>query len=314
MPILIVFILCFFSGAAFAETTPTLSLGSRFRDPFLGNAERHGPEMVYITPQEFTMGSSPRSPGFKPDEVQHLVRLSAYSIGVYEVTNVEFCEFLNELGNRYDSGIPWVLTDRLESCLIREVDGAFLPVSGAESRPVVTVTWNGANAYCDWLSEKTGASYRLPTEAEWECASRAGTSTIWPWGDHFDSGRLHWRESMPMDNTVAVGSYPPNQWGIHEMLGNAWEFVVDCVDQDFYRHSPTDDPVMYIAQCWTPGIRGGSFADGPDVCRPGHRINTWWWGEYTGVSFRVAREESPSRWYRRRQRARTQSAQEADSP
>lgn len=300
--------------AADTVTSGTMSMGQRFHDPFLDNPMTTGPEMVHISAQRFVMGSSLDAPGFKADERRHPVELSPYSIGVFEVTNAEYCEFLNERGNQVDGGIRWLLTDRTATCLIREEQRRFVPVEDAAERPVVAVSWNGANAFCDWLTIKTGARYRLPTEAEWECAARAGTSTIWPWGDRFDGTRLQWRESPVPGTTVPVGSYPPNPWGLHDMFGNVWEFVADCVEEDFYSRSPTKDPVLYVAKCRTPGIRGGSFADGPEYCRPGHRINTWWWGEYEGIGFRVAREETPSRWYRRRQLDRGSAAAGESKP
>ena len=291
-------------GAGDSPTSGSLTTGAVFWDPFLENPMNHGPEMVFVGPQRFVMGSRLDEPGFKPDEREHPVELSPYSIGRFEVTNSEFAEFLNDRGNQLDGGIPWLLTDRIGTCLIRVTNGSFEPVEDAADRPVVAVSWNGANAFCDWLTSRTGHRYRLPTEAEWECAARAGTDTIWPWGNRFDGSLLQWRDSATPGASVPVGSFPPNPWGIHDMVGNVWEYVVDCVEEDFYARSPTRNPVLYVAQCRTPGVRGGSFLDGPEFCRPGHRINTWWWGEYSNIGFRVAREEVPSRWHRRRQLAR----------
>lgn len=287
-------------------TSATLATAALFQDAHRDGKGR-GPRMVFVDHQEYVMGSTPDAPGFDASQAQHRVRVSSFSIGVSEVTNAEYCEFLNEKGNELAWGIRYVLTDRPDTCLIREVDGRFVPVAGAERRPVVTVSWKGAIAYCDWLSEKTGARYRLPTEAEWECAARAGTQTNWSWGDDFNPVLLQWRGSNPADRTVDVGSYPPNPWGLHDTVGNVWEWIADCVEEDFYARSPVQDPVLYKADCWTPGIRGGSFKDGPDYCRPGYRINTWWWGEYPGVGFRVARDETPSRWARRTRGQRPES-------
>lgn len=272
-------------------------------DPFADGSGRVGPAMVVVPARSFVMGSSPTDPGFRPEEARHPVEVSAFAIARTETTNADFCEFLNEEGNRIDLGIPWLLVEREETCLIRRDGDFFVPVEGAERRPVVAVSWAGANAYCRWLSARTARTYRLPTEAEWECAARAGTATAWYWGDEWRGDMLQWRES-PSRSTAPVGSWPPNPWGLHDMYGNVWEWVADCTRDDFYAVSPSRDPVLYDPRCWTPGIRGGSWDDGPEYCRSGYRVNTWWWGEYAGVGFRVAREESPSAWYRARRGAK----------
>jgi len=283
------------SSASTAEEAPRPVT----RDRFLDRSERRGPELVHVPARAFVMGSAPTDPGYRAEESRHRVELSAYSIARFETTNADYCEFLNEEGNRVELGIRWILTDRTDTCLIREEAGFFEPVEGAERRPVVAVSWAGANAYCRWLSARTGRTYRLPTEAEWECAARAGTATAWYWGDAWRGDMVQWRES-PSRSTAPVGSHPANPWGLHDVYGNVWEWVSDCTRDDFYAVSPARDPVLYEAQCWTPGIRGGSWDDGPEYCRSGHRVNTWWWGEYAGVGFRVAREESPNAWYRAR--------------
>lgn len=283
------------AGASAQETSGTLALktGTELRDPFRDASGKFAPTLIHVEAGSFTMGSRPTEPGFRPQEVLHEVETSAYSIGKFEITNAEFCEFLNDKGNQFDDGIRWVLTDRTASCLIMEsAPRVFRPVRGAENRPVVTVSWNAARAYCDWLTAKTGRTYRLPTEAEWERAARAGTKTIWPWGDEFDGAKMRWAGSETEQHTVDVGSFPPNPWGLHDTLGNGWEWVLDCFQDDFYSISPTRDPVLYNDDCWTPSIRGGSFRDGPEYCRPGYRINLWWWGEFDGVTFRVLREET----------------------
>lgn len=279
-------------------TTGTLPrrTGTRFHDTFRDDPSRAAPDVIHVEAGTFLMGSNPTDPGFRATEVLHEVEVGAFSIGATEVTNAQFCEFLNERGNQLDDGIRWILTDRTETCLIYEDSGRFLPIAGAADRPVVTVSWNGARAYCRWLSEKTGASYRLPTEAEWERAARAGTSTTWPWGAEFNPSRLRWKGSPGPPGTVAVATTPPNPWGIHDMLGNTWEWVLDCFEDGYYSISPRKDPVHFDDDCWTPGIRGGSFRDGPEWCRPGFRVNLWWWGEFDGVGFRILREEGAPRF------------------
>ena len=130
-----------------------------------------------------------------------------------------------------------------------------------DEHPVLNVTWNDAVAMAAWLSRTEGRRYRLPTEAEWEYACRAGTNTRYPNGDDpqrvlaiantFDAdAAVHWprwsgfalRGSDGFAFTAPVGRFAPNAWGLHDMLGNAWEWVSDWHADDYYAHSPTNDP------------------------------------------------------------------------
>lgn len=309
--VLLLFLTLPLSVIANKPTTATLrqeTTGFLFVDEFRDESGRSGPELVYIEAQEYLMGSRPEAPRYTYGQHKHEVALSPFSIGRYEVTTAEFCEFLNEEGNQIDQDILWILTNYPEICPVIDKNGRFISKPGFADRPVVTVSWNGARAYCRWLSRKTGQTYRLPTEAEWECAARAGTQTIWPWGDDFDPHMARGVYApLRKEGTAPVGSYPPNDWGIYDMIGNVWEWVLDCHEENFYEISPRQDPVQYDEDCWTPGIRGGSFKDAPEMTRPGYRVNTWWWGEYDGVGFRVVREEVTPRWapnVRRRERVR----------
>jgi len=270
------------------SAAPPVAAGVSFTDRFIATPNRHGPMMVYIAANSFLMGSSPEEFGYTPYELRHPVQLSAFSIGKYEVTNAEFCRFLNNQGNQIDGGIPWILTGRSHRCRIQQHGAVFTPVPGFANHPVVTVSWLGARAYCRWLSQQTGRNYHLPTEAQWECAARAGVRTLWDWGNEFAPGRLNWRGYSLDPATTPVGSFPANAWGICDMLGNVWEWVLDAFDPEFYLYSPLKDPVFFKDECLTPGIRGGSFRDSLEFCRPGYRVNMWWWGDYDSIGFRVA--------------------------
>lgn len=283
--------------------------------PFQDDSGRTAPALAVLPGGSFLLGADAGEVGFAPNQVQREVEVSPFAIGRFEVTNAQFCEFLNARGNRIDHGVPWLLIEESQVCLIVQHRGRFVPREGAADRPVVAVTWRAALAYCQWLSEETGSRYRLPTEAEWEFAARAGTSTTWHWGNEWSGDHLHWREATTLAGQSApVGSYPANAWGLHDMMGNVWEFVMDCTDDTFFQRAPERDPVHWSPTCWTPGIRGGSFTDGPEYCRPGYRNNTWWWGAYDTIGFRVVREESPSRWYRPRPLTPPQSTGEVETP
>jgi formylglycine-generating enzyme required for sulfatase activity len=274
-------------------TMPLLAAatGATFADPFLNQPTRHGPEMVYIGANQFVMGSDPAEIGYSPDEPRHAVRLSAFSIGKFEVTNQQFCDFLNEEGNRQEEGIPSLLVGRSANCRVERRGGRFRPMAGYAGFPVVTVSWAGARAYCRWLSRRTGRAYHLPSEAQWEDAARSGAGTYWDWGNTFDPARVNCRGKSPSAAAVAIGSFPPNAWGVHDMLGNVWEWVLDAFDPLFYTWSPVVNPVRLDDDSWAPGVRGGSFRDSLEFCRPGNRANVWWWGDYDSIGFRVARRE-----------------------
>jgi formylglycine-generating enzyme required for sulfatase activity len=266
-------------AAATAEPQP-------FQDPFVDGTPRRGPSMIAVAPLTFAMGSLPDEPGYLEAQRRHRVELSGYAIAQYEVTNAEFCEFLNAAGNGTTRGMPWLGASPHASIETRA--NSFVPKPGAESRPVVAVTWEGARAYCAWLTRSTRFHYDLPTAAEWEAAARAGSGTTWPWGDRDEPGR--YRGSA--GETAPVGSYPPNAWGLHDMLGNAWEWVRDCYEHDAYDLSPVRDPVIARGDCLTPEVRGGSFKDDGRDCRPGSRADFFAMAAAGSIGFRVARYAS----------------------
>lgn len=246
------------------------------------------PAVIALPAMTFTMGSQPREPGYHMLQVAHRVTLSAFAIGRSEVTNAEYCAFLNDPATRaFD--VRWLLMVELPNlCPITEVDGRWVPRAGTEQQPVVTVTWYGARMYCRWLSAKTGEAYELPTAAQWEAAARAGSTTALPWGDRPDARFARTRLS-DATGLADAGSYPPNAWGLHEMVGNAWEWVLDCFELDFYHFSPSRDPLLFDERCNAPEIRGGSWADDAAQARPAFRTNYPWNGITDRIGFRVAR-------------------------
>jgi formylglycine-generating enzyme required for sulfatase activity len=152
----------------------------------------------------------------------------------------------------------------------------------ADNEPVVCVSWNDAQAYVEWLNRKisgrngeTGAGpYHLPTEAEWEYAARAGTQTVRSWGDAIGANNAdceecgsRWDDRQP----APVGSFPPNPFGLSEMLGSAWEWTEDCDNKD-YVGAPTDGSASMAGQlCDRHVVRGGSYTSQAWVLRPATR-------------------------------------------
>jgi formylglycine-generating enzyme required for sulfatase activity len=158
---------------------------------------------------------------------------------------------------------------------------------------VIHVSWHDAKAYARWLSNETGQPYRLLSEAEWEYACRAGTTTRYSWGDdpptpeqaNFDQN---------VGKTTEVGSYLPNPWGLCDMHGNVWEWVEDCWNES-YAGAPSD------GSAWTSGdyflrvvLRGGSWYSGPEYLGSADRFRDGTNVRDAGFGFRVARTLSRS--------------------
>ncbi len=178
-----------------------------------------GSELVLIEGGEFMMGSD-ELPYASP---AHRVAVDSFYLGRYEVTNGLYRKFCDETGRRYPDNPDWD-------------ENYFL---GKPDHPVVNVSWEDAEAYAKW------AGGRLPTEAEWEYAARAGTTTRYYWGDRLShdylnywgtGGRDSWRYTSP------AGSFPPNPFGLYDMLGNVAEWVADWYGKDYYARSPFLNP------------------------------------------------------------------------
>ena len=163
---------------------------------------------------------------------------------------------------------------------------------GRGRRPVMNVSWDDAQAYVSWLSSETGVLYRLPTEAEWKYAARAGTTTAYSWGNEIGSNRANcdgcgsrWDDEM----TAPVGSFGANAWGLHDMHGNVMEWVEDCPHES-YAGAPADGSAWTAGgRCGARVMRDGSFFNVPWRIRAANRF---WIPAGTRLStygFRVAR-------------------------
>jgi len=144
-----------------------------------------------------------------------------------------------------------------------DATGRTAAASSGESHPAVNVSWDDARAFIEWLNALGGDHYRLPTEAEWEYAARAGTTTTYWWGDTFDAellngtgvhGKDRWLETAP------VGQFPPNDFGLQDMLGNVWEWTADCYYPN-YEGAPTDSSARSGEAACGRVLRGGSWSD-----------------------------------------------------
>lgn len=289
--------------------TPASTPGEVFRDC------SDCPEVVAIPPGSIQMGSDGTElDGESNERPRHLVTIPApLGVGRYEVTIEEFGRFVEATGYRASS-VCYADPDG---------DGQYedLAASGygwskpgfpryeqGAREPVTCVTWHDAQAYVAWLSKRTGKKYRLLTEAEWEYAVRAGSTTPFHWGTERASGcaygngadknvlALKWWPSKwpvwPCDDahlyTSPVGSYKPNQFGLFDMVGNVSEWVQDCYVED-YDDAPSDGSAVDGA-CVYRVVRGGNWGNSPNRERSASR--DWEKPAMTGHSFgfRVARE------------------------
>jgi formylglycine-generating enzyme required for sulfatase activity len=266
------------------------------------------PEMVVVPAGSFTMGSPLGEQGRDPSEgPQRRVTIARpFAIGKFEVTRGEFAAFVQETG--------WSVGDR---CYTYE--GAFGDRTGRSFRypgfqqddrhPVVCINWQEATAYVGWLSRKTGKTYRLLTEAEWEHAARAGTTTLYHFGskaadlcrygnvgDLTASARYRWKTTSATAaicrdgyvHTAPVGSFLPNALGLYDMHGNVSEWVQDCWNAS-YIGAPVDGSAWTAGDCGLRGIRGASWYFSPRYQRAANRSATTIVDRGDDRGFRVAR-------------------------
>jgi formylglycine-generating enzyme required for sulfatase activity len=235
------------------------------------------PVTVVIPVGRFTMGSPAGETGRLPREgPQHEVTIAKpFAVSKFEVT--------------------W---DEWDAC-VEYGHCATVPDStwGHGTLPVINLTWAQAQQFVTWFSEMTGRRYRLLTEAEWEYAARAGTTTAYPWGDEIGSGHAHCSEcgdQLDQQRTAPVGSFLANPFGLHDMNGNVWEWVEDCYQSD-YNGAPTDGSALIGGDCRNRVLRGGSWAwwQVPQTARSASRENYAPDQLRSFLGFRVARTLMP---------------------
>jgi formylglycine-generating enzyme required for sulfatase activity len=239
------------------------------------------PQMVVIPSGRFLMGSGL----YDREQPLHAVRLdTAIAVGRFETTFDEWDACVTGGGcvhNSTPSDEGW----------------------GRGRRPVINVSWNDAKDYVSWLSRKTGKTYRLLTEAEWEYAARAGSTTTYSWGDKIDCGKASYDGGRGSDcaahtgwfslrGTQLVGTYSANRWGLHDMLGNVWEWCEDNWHPD-YHGAPDDGSAWRGGDASTRILRGGAWNYSPSGLRSADR--NWFPpdGRTSFIGLRVARQPDP---------------------
>ena len=249
-------------------------------------------QLVRIPAGNFVMGSAPTDPGARDDEMpRHAVHISKpFYMGVHEVTQKQYVDIMDSNPSSFQ-----------RSGLLKDAPADI----DANQHPVDNVTWYAAVEFCRRLSQraeeaKAGRVYRLPTEAEWEYACRAGSSTTFHYGDSLSSQQANFNGKHPfgdanpavfLNRTTAVGSYKPNKFGLYDMHGNLHEWCLDRFSRDYYKVSPEQDP-QGPKYGNSRVIRGGDwYSDGRD-CRSAFRYADIPDGRFYALGMRVVCELS----------------------
>ena len=274
-------------------------------------------EMVPIPGGTFTMGSPPTEANrTKDEEPQHPVQIAPFWMGSKEVTWDEFEQFAFSLDLKRKKREN--VDPAKETEWEKKADAVTRPTSpyadetfgfGRSGQPVICVTHHAAMEYTRWLSAKTGKIYRLPTEAEWEYACRAGTKTAYFWGDQPDKFEEYAWYVENAEKPMPVGKKKASPWGLFDIHGNVAEWCLDHYVADAYRQYPTDKPtpgpvIVPDAKEYPYVARGGSWNDDPPLLRsaarrasnkewsvqdPQRPQSIWWHTDATFVGFRIVR-------------------------
>ncbi len=243
------------SSLATSGRSTQTSENGRWKDSLLGI------EFVYIQPGDFWMGSPGYEAGRYSDEKRHRVELTrGFWMATTEVTQGQFEKFVQATGYKTEVDKKW----------------ASWRGSGGADHPVVHVSWKDAHDFCKWLSSQVAGQIRLPTEAEWEYAARAGKETATYRGDLTDLAcaaqeleKIAWYCGNAEGKAHPVAKREPNDWGLHDMLGNVWEWVADWYEAE-YPDGPVTDP-RGPAQCSYRVLRGGCWINNARNCRAADR-------------------------------------------
>ncbi len=228
-----------------------------------------GPTMIQVPAGTFRMGGA--SSLVSPDETpRHEVRVRSFMASVYEITFEEYYRFANATGRRKPKSNGWDI----------------------KTHPVVDVSWDDALAYTRWLTKETGMRYRLLSEAEWEYAARAGTTSSFWWGLKAGSGNAHCfdcKTDFSLSKPAKVGTYKANPFGLYDTAGNVFEWVHDCYHRN-YQDAPDDGSVWEGGDCEVRVVRGGAFRSPASSMRVENREKFKSDKGHYNVGFRVARD------------------------
>jgi formylglycine-generating enzyme required for sulfatase activity len=253
-------------------TTTRVNGGAQFQDC------AGCPDMIVIAAGEFVMGSPP-SEQYRGAEMQHRVTIpSPFAVSKFEITFKQW-----------------------DACVAGGGCGGYVPDDqgwGRGKRPVINVSWDDAKSYVAWLSRKTGQAYRLLSESEWEYAARAGTVTAFIFGEKITPAQANFDDSMGKTSeasdsnrqqTVPVGSFPANAFGLHDVHGNVWEWVEDCWHDEYTPDAPNGGSAWLSEGCGGHVLRGGSWEDYSGDLRSAARVGGNTEDQYYSDGFRIAK-------------------------
>lgn len=259
LPILAVCL--FIRASAWAADTPGAGAGFADCDGC--------PEMLVVPAGAFAMGANSRHGNERP--VHDVAFAKPFAMSRFEITFDNYRACVDDGG-----------------CAIMPDDHKW----GRGARPVINVTWEDARNYAAWLSKKTGHVYRLPSEAEWEYAARAGTKTAYFWGDEPGENLANCRDCgsrWSKRRTSPVGSFKPNPWGFHDMHGNVWEWTRDCWNET-HDGAPGNGAARETGDCRRRVIRSGSWYYFSKNMRSAWRFKNDGRVKSYGIGIRVVRE------------------------
>ena len=275
---------------------PFLSLASEAQEESREALERElAGEMVSISGGTFRMGDL-SGEGSVNEKPVRTVTVSAFRLGKYEVTFAQWDACVADGGCNGYSPVDSSLVE-VNVC-VKGLACTYFSRGGKDwgrgNRPVINVSWDDAQSFIRWLNGRTGGNFRLPTEAEWEYAARAGAKTEYSWGDNIGSNLANcdgcgslWDD----DRTAPAGRFPANAWGLHDMHGNVWEWVQDCWN-DNYAGAPTDGSAWESGDCSERVLRGGSWDDDARDLRSANRDwNVRNFNIFGYYGFRLAQDE-----------------------
>lgn len=259
-------------------------------------------KMMPVKEGSFMMGSQDSDPQKEPDELpSKKVSVGAYWMGAYEITHDIFDAFFRDEATSVGSGVDAVTRPTPQ----------YIDLSWGMGKtggfPVNSMSQDAALMFCRWLYKKTGVFYRLPTEAEWEYACRAGSTTIYPFGDNAkELGKYAWFKGNSKNKYQKVGQKLPNAWGLYDMLGNVAEWTLDQYDEKYFEKigDGAVQPLTPPATRYPRSVRGGSYLDGEGSLRSANRQHSeaswnkrdpqiprsrWWLTDAMFVGFRIVR-------------------------
>ncbi len=269
--------------AAPATVSVSLSAGGSFKEC------AECPTMVVVPAGSFAMGFDGGEEGRYEGPVRQVTIARTFAAGRFEVTQAEYRAFVTASGHVGGQGCNVLRTNptRLERDATLNWQNPGYGRPPRDDEPVACISWNDAQAYVAWLRERTGQPYRLLSEAEWDYAARAGSAAAFPWGNKPDEACRHGnvydtsgaRAGFPavaaqcddgFEQIAPVGRFQANRFGLHDLVGNVWEWVEDCYQMP-YGAGPVDGSAQRTVGCDRHGSRGGGWRSDISRQRPSFR-------------------------------------------